>query len=133
MSTDGRCHFGIAGIVSIPFTTVSFCIDIILTGVFFYLLRPTARPIALATTQAGPRTRRSQVAIPKNIRSLIRKIIIGSLLIEIPMAANMIHFVITKGREPGMICLTICVVDGTYSLLQRLMKGINTIKCFGTL
>jgi hypothetical protein len=41
--SDGRCHLGIRGIVSIPFTVVNFFTDMVLTGVFFYLLQSVAQ------------------------------------------------------------------------------------------
>lgn len=101
-----------------PFTVVNFFTDLVLTGVFFYLLRPAAKPNAMPAASARSEdkskqeTPRNETAVQRNIRTLLRKSIIGSLLIEIPMAANMIQFVITKGEELGMICLTLCLIDG---------------------
>lgn len=119
---DGRCHFGIRGIVSIPFTVVNFFTDAVLTAVFFYLLHPVVQKPGASTVSAMIGKKSDGTASPahggadtparKNIRILLWKSIIGSLLIEIPTAANMIQFVITKGEELGMICLTICLVDG---------------------
>lgn len=121
--SDGRCHFGIQGIVSIPFTVINFFTDIVLTGVFFYLLRPIANAQNLSvthTTLDGTPSKRTRLAGPgqeetpvqRNMRTLLWKSIIGSLLIEIPMAANMIQFVVTEGEELGMICLSVCLLDG---------------------
>jgi hypothetical protein len=117
--SDGRCHFGIRGIVSIPFTVVNFFTDMVLTGVFFYLLKPVAQFPSMSSFASksskddAPAHGGTDTPARKNIRTLLWKSIIGSLLIEIPTAANMIQFVITRGEELGMICLTICLIDGT--------------------
>jgi hypothetical protein len=42
------------------------------------------------------------------------KSIVGSLLIEITMLANMVQFAVTKGEELGMICFTVCMIDGKF-------------------
>lgn len=47
----------------------------------------------------------------KNIKTLLRKSIIGAILIELPVAANMIQFLVTGGKELGMMCLIFCMVD----------------------
>ncbi|KAF1939560.1 hypothetical protein EJ02DRAFT_436311 [Clathrospora elynae] len=127
-ASDGRCHFGIRAIVSIPFTAVNFFTDLVLTGVFFYLLRPVAKfsgNITSAIARGGRSNAEANhvhggtdTPVRKNIRTLLWKSIIGSLLIKIPMAANMIQFVITKGEELGMICLTICLLDGKQSPVE---------------
>ncbi|RYN28550.1 hypothetical protein AA0112_g7612 [Alternaria arborescens] len=126
-ASDGRCHFGIRGAVSIPFTVVNFFTDAVLTAVFFYLLCPIVQIPGVSalskifkikpnkegnTVDSG-----NDTPARKNIRTLLWKSIIGSLLIEIPMAANMIQFVLTDGEELGMICLTICLVDVCWDAL----------------
>ncbi|KAL1792120.1 hypothetical protein ACET3X_009871 [Alternaria dauci] len=126
-ASDGRCHFGIRGAVSIPFTIVNFFTDAVLTGVFFYLLRPVVQVPGLSALSKIFKGKSKQeedtvdgendTPARKNIRTLLWKSIIGSLLIEIPMAANMIQFVLTEGEELGMICLTICLVDVCWDAL----------------
>jgi hypothetical protein len=127
--SDGRCHFGIRGIVSIPFTVVNFFTDAVLTAVFFYLLRPVAQIPGISAFSRIFNTKSNyegntvhggnDTPIRKNIRTLLWKSIVGSLLIEIPMAANMVQFVMTRGEELGMICLTICLVDGKFCSFMR--------------
>jgi hypothetical protein len=131
--SDGRCHFGIRGIVSIPFTVINFFTDLVLTGVFFYLLRPVAQ--IPGTSFLGRKSNNNGHSTHggndtpgrKNIRSLLWKSIIGSLLIEIPTAANMIQFVITRGEELGMICLTICLVDGMSQTPPRIYSNSKSL------
>jgi hypothetical protein len=128
--SDGRCHFGIRGIVSIPFTVVNFFTDMVLTGVFFYLLKPVAQFPSMSyfasksSRDDAPAHGGTDTPARKRIRMLLWKSIVGSLLIEIPTAANMIQFVITKGEELGMICLTICLVDGTTKTSQHAFLGL---------
>lgn len=120
-----RCYFGIRGTASVSVLAVNMFMDLVLTGVFLYLLRP----IVTSATTCSSLALKSQCArmeplmplntnetnVQHNIRTLLWKSIIGSLLIEIPMMANMIQFVITKGNELGTICLILCVVEGENS------------------
>ncbi|OAK98789.1 hypothetical protein IQ06DRAFT_278347 [Phaeosphaeriaceae sp. SRC1lsM3a] len=123
-----RCYFGIRGTASIPILAVNMFIDLVLTGVFFYLLRPvvtsSSEPsILLALKSQCDRMEplmpmnTNETNVQRNIRTLLWKSIIGSLLIEIPMMANMIQFVITKGEELGTICLILCVVEVVWDTL----------------
>jgi hypothetical protein len=132
-ASNGRCHFGIRGSASIPILAVNLFVDLVLTGVFFYLLRPAVRvPVLPMVSKAiknwskkdsvHTQDNYNETAAQRAIRTLLWKSIIGSLLIEIPMMANMIQFVITKGHEFGTICTAVCVVEGKslvpYSCLQ---------------
>lgn len=119
--SDGRCHFGIRSAASIPILSVNLFTNIVLTGIFFYLLRPVLKIHGMASL-SGALTRKSKTsaiaqptenesAVQKNIRILLWKSIIGSLLVELPVAGNMIQFVVTRGEELGMLCLTLCMVD----------------------
>jgi hypothetical protein len=124
-AANGRCHFGIRGSASIPILAVNIFVDLVLTGVFFYLLRPDVRVPIIPTATASDAFRiwsnggvvqtqddSNETAAQRTIRTLLWKSIVGSLLIEIPMMANMIQFVITKGHELGTICTIVCVVEG---------------------
>jgi hypothetical protein len=130
--SDGRCHFGIPGIVSIPGLVIDAAGGMFLTCLLFYLLRPVIkdRGSQPASVAGGPdmagetsqtQSNRTETNIQRNIRILLWKSAIGSILIVIPTTANMIQFVITKGRELGMICLSICMVDCTS--LHRHLAG----------
>lgn len=119
---DGRCHMGIPGRASIPFMVVDILVDIALTAVFFWLLRPvvklhgfrTISGVFRRTNALQPQTERerNETAVQRNIRILLWKSLIGSMLIMLPTIANMVQFYITQGRELALICLTICVIDG---------------------
>jgi hypothetical protein len=134
--SDGRCHFGIREIASFPTLAANLFTNLVLTGIFFYLLRPvvkvhSAHSIPAPTVPTtkpkfwGPRPNES--AVQRNIRTLLWKSIFASLLLEIPLAANMIQFIITKGEELGMICLVICMVDGmslrSFQIVRQLTRS----------
>jgi hypothetical protein len=122
--SDGRCRFGIRDVASFPTLAVNLFTNLVLTAVFFYLLRPIVKLHNTSSTSSSPAEplpkrafwgpHPNESAVQRNIRTVLWKSIVGSLLIEIPMAANMIQFIITKGEELGMICLTICMIDGTF-------------------
>jgi hypothetical protein len=122
--SDGRCHFGIPGKVSIPGLAIDLIGGIGLTGLLFYLLRPVIKVQSSELSPGVPRpnlTRdvtvtqdsRNETAVQRNIRTLLWKSVVGSILIVIPTTANMIQFVITDGQELGMVCLSICMLDCT--------------------
>lgn len=121
MQDDGRCHMGIPGGASIPFMVVDIGVNAALTGVFFYLLRPVVKLHGLNTISGvfGKNTAkdsnasqaRKETAVQRNIRILLWKSLIGSMLIMLPTIANMVQFYITGGRELALICLSLCVAD----------------------
>lgn len=126
--SDGRCHFGIRSVASIPILSVNVFTNVLLTGVFFYLLQPVIKLHGMARVSAVfsrksksdtilAQPRGSESAVQKNIRTLLWKSIIGAILIELPVAANMIQFIVTRGQELGMMCLTFCMIDAFWDLL----------------
>lgn len=128
--SDGRCHFGITSHASIPILTVNVLTNVFLTGVFFYLLQPVIKFHGMSSLSAGfTRKNKSKKecsgiqparidsAVQRNIRILLWKSIIGAILIELPVAANMIQFLLTGGRELGMMCLTFCMADAFWDVL----------------
>lgn len=120
--SDGRCHFGIRSVASIPILSVNLFTNIVLTGIFFYLLRPVIKLHGFATVSAAltrkskgasiiAQPSESESAIQRSIKTLLWKSVIGAILIELPVAGNMIQFIVTRGDELGMICLTLCMAD----------------------
>ncbi len=138
---EDRCYFGIRKIISIPFTVVNVFTDFVLTVVFFYLLQPIVSFGSLVPFTRALKTKKTGEtpsappsgnlsSVQQSIRILLRRVrvlrritcqtyadcsflqsIIGSILIEVPMAANMILFVMTKGEERGVLCLSLCLLD----------------------
>jgi hypothetical protein len=122
-ASDGRCHGGLRSVASLPTIAVNLFTNVVLTAVFFYLLRPIVKfrsimPVSGFSTKLGIRKTLSAplptASAQQNIRTVLWKSIIGAMLIEITMLANMIQFAVTKGEELGMVCFTVCLVDGTF-------------------
>ena len=123
--SDGRCYFGIRAVVAVPFVVVNFFTDAALTAVFVYLLRPVLQKqggsayscmiVRRSGKADGPTHGGEDTPMRKNIRNLLWKSIIGSLLIEISSAGNIVQIIANKGDELGMICMTICLVDGKFA------------------
>ena len=133
---DGRCRIGLPPRVSFPLLCFDVAVNFLLTGVFFWLLRPVLdfhgllrmstwfgdrltskvkqsvhkREIELETALEGASLKS---AMNKNIRILLWKCLIGSTLVMLPTVANMTQFYIMNSRELGWVCLTICTLDGT--------------------
>jgi hypothetical protein len=128
--SDGRCHFGIPGIASIPGLAIDMIGGVGLTGLFFYLLHPVIKvrgsvPVSgvlrsiMAREASVTQNNKNETVVQRNIRILLWKSIVGAMLIILPTTANMIQFVITEGRELGMICLSICMLDRTSPSIAR--------------
>ena len=116
---------GIPGRASIPFMVVDISVNVALTGVFFYLLRPVVK-LPGSNTISGifgrdtikdsdaPQAKQETV-VQRNIRVLLWKSLVGSMLIMLPTVANMVQFYITGGRELALICLSLCVADVSWN------------------
>ena len=151
---DGRCRIGLPPRVSFPLLSFDVGINFLLTGVFFWLLRPALSCQGLSPMSGicGNRimqailrhVRKRQdsntdsdsrlTAMNRSIKTLLWKSLIGSTCIMFPTVANMAQFYIMKGRELGWICLTICTLDGMHpvpfhssqSLIPTLDIGTNS-------
>lgn len=133
---DGRCRIGLPPRVSFPLLCFDVAINFVLTGVFFWLLRPVLdfRGFLKVSAWLGDKftskvkksVRKREVelesalegtslksAMNKNIKALLWKCLIGSTLVMLPTVANMTQFYIMNSRELGWVCLTICTFDGT--------------------
>lgn len=132
---DGRCRIGLPPRVSFPLLCFDVVVNFLLTGVFFWLLRPVLdfHGLLKMSTWFGEkfaskvkhsiRKREAEVetslegaslksAMNKNIKTLLWKCLLGSTLVMLPTVANMTQFYIMNSRELGWVCLTICTLDG---------------------
>ena len=133
---DGRCRIGLPARVSFPLLCFDVAVNFLLTGVFFWLLRPVLdfhgllkastwfgqnltskvkksvhkREVALESALEGASIKS---AVNKYIKALLWKCLIGSTLVMLPTVANMAQFYVMNSRELGWVCLTICTLDGT--------------------
>ncbi|KAF2650780.1 hypothetical protein K491DRAFT_608173 [Lophiostoma macrostomum CBS 122681] len=126
---DGRCHMGIPGKASIPFMTVDIAVNVALTSIFFYLLRPVVKLHGVSSLSGvfGSNTRRrirdveteirKGTNIQRAIRTLLWKSLFGSMLIMLPTVANMVQFYIMSGKELALICLTLCTMDVSWDTI----------------
>ncbi|KAF3050364.1 hypothetical protein E8E11_009084 [Didymella keratinophila] len=134
---DGRCRIGLPPRVSFPLLYFDVAVNFLLTGVFFWLLRPVldfhgalkartwcgawcGEKITSKLKKSMKREQQAQVslegaslksAMNKNIKTLLWKCLIGSTLVMLPTVANMTQFYIMNSRELGWVCLTICTLD----------------------
>lgn len=129
----GRCHIGVPVAGAIPQLIVNTLVDIVMTGVYLYLLQPLVKSTGLnmissvfsrnssglTLSNSQEKRQKLETTAQKNLKIILWKSIIGGLLTMLPTVANMIQFIITKGRELAVICLTICVVDGMFHHLLQ--------------
>jgi len=135
---DGRCRIGLPPKVSFPLLSFDVGVNFLLTGLFFWLLRPVldlhsvfnvSSQLGSVLTRVVKRNAREreesehetdgstlQNAMNKNIKTLLWKCLIGSTLVMLPTVGNMAQFYIMDGRELGWICLTICTLDSKLRL-----------------
>ena len=135
---DGRCRIGLPPKVSFPLLSFDVGVNFLLTGLFFWLLRPvldlhsvfnvSSQLSSVFTRVAKNNTREREEAehetdggtlrnaMNKNIKTLLWKCLIGSTLVMLPTVGNMAQFYIMDGRELGWICLTICTLDSKLRL-----------------
>jgi len=137
---DGRCRIGLPFKVSIPLLTFDVIINTALTAVFIYLMKPLLRfRGAGGINNSGSRITKGirrmltnpehahgggmypmNESFHKSIEALLRRSLIGSVLVMLPTVGNLAVLFSLKGRELGWLCLTICTVDGTYGVVERL-------------
>jgi hypothetical protein len=135
---DGRCRIGLPNKVSFPLLCFDVAVNFLLTGVFFWLLRPVLDFHGLLSVsnwfggRLSSRVKQSvkkrelslqretdggslKSAMNKNIRTLLWKCLIGSTLVMLPTVGNMAQFYVMNSRELGWVCLTICTLDSEFS------------------
>jgi hypothetical protein len=130
---DGHCRIGLRRYVTMPLLIFDVVLNIYLTFVFVWLLRPLVRTGSLlARTSPTSRlakcfcamTRRSRTGtsidlnrsnqhMVQKLEHLLLKTFLGSVLVMIPTIVNLAALTILEGRELGWICLIACTVDGT--------------------
>lgn len=132
--SDGRCRIGLPPNVSFPLLSFDVGVNFLLTGLFFWLLKPVLdlhcgswvagvfgkRVSKFVQRTTGERANGNGSTHPQNpqigldkksIKTLSWKSLIGCVLIMFPTVANMTQFQIMKGRELAWICFTACTLD----------------------
>lgn len=133
---DGRCRIGLPFRVTIPMLSFDVIINVLLTGVFVYLLRPLlqfnlqSEEAATAATVFASSVRRVLMRAHgransfdvyamnrqscKAIETLLWKTLIGCTLMMLPTVGNLVALIPLHGQELGWVCLTICALDGKH-------------------
>lgn len=132
----GKCHIGLPPKTSIVLCIYDIIINFSLTGVFLWLLRPL---LAFGRPTDVPIWKRClieklasyawlmQFRLPdipayrltltrevvKARENLVRKTLIGTILVVIPTIVNLSILYVVGGKEMGWLCLTLCTSDGT--------------------
>lgn len=134
---DGRCRIGLPFRVTIPLLTFDVAINVLLTGIFVYLLRPLFRfnkagsPATLSGKGiremfklAHARSNSFDLGIVnhhsyKSIQRLLWKSLAGSVLVMLPTVGNLSALIPLQGQELGWVCLLICTLDGMCDLVSH--------------
>jgi hypothetical protein len=130
--TDGLCHLGLPNFVTIPLMSFDIVTNVLLTVLFVYLLGPVMRMndfsnsnrimrrLANAANTCCVSARKRNIGGPnlgnprvaKRIEKLLWRTFAGSCLVLMPTVANMSQLIYFNGQERGLICLSVCNVDG---------------------
>jgi hypothetical protein len=132
---DGKCRIGLPFKVTIPLLSFDCTINVVLTAIFIYLLRPILR---LGVPHSAPYWRRRlvtvickiltvkpyslddvqmvNISLRKSVEKLVYKSTIGCILVLLPTLANLSLLFYMHGRQLGWLCLTLCSLDGKIHL-----------------
>ena len=106
--------------------TFDIGVTFMLTGLFFWLLRPVLSFHGMlnmmgwrgrtSVERGAQNTGESEIksVMHSHMKTLLWRNLIGSALVMLPTATNMVQIYLMKGRELGWVCLTICTIDSTY-------------------
>lgn len=125
---DGKCRIGQPLKVTIPLLSYDIAVNVGLTALFVYLLHPFLVSKPNRTSLKQSKSSQSYFSRWKSrdnstcqdpqgkLRKLVWKTIIGGVLVMIPTAGNLTGVLVTKGREQGRLCLTLCSLDVKFLL-----------------
>lgn len=133
---DGKCRIGLPPKTTMILLSYDTFVNLSLTGVFVYLLRPLLRFSAPTTSPYwGDRFRclfRRIVGVsphasrePNNgyvlntsrlraVENLVWRSLVGAIVVLLPTIGNLVSLYHMKGRELGWLCLTLCTLDGMF-------------------
>lgn len=121
---DAKCRIGQPLKVTIPLLTYDIVVNVSLTVLFVHFLYPFLAPkgniISLVQSlsslnfgqQKSPNRSSNHDRVTGRLRRLVVKTVVGGVLVMIPTVANLTGVLITRGREQGWMCLTLCSLDG---------------------
>lgn len=122
---EGTCHIGVPSRVALAFLTYDIAINLFLTSVFLYYVRPYFTGSFSALFLPGPHRHSDptqtvpSVIIPQIVlRKVIRKTFWGCVFMLPTTIANLTILFAMKGRQQAWFCLTMCTLDGEPDLLS---------------
>jgi hypothetical protein len=137
-ASDGRCHMGIPPKVSIPFLAIDIVVDLVLTCIFIYLLRPFVKGTDLRGVSSILSSKQSKCnsaaeseegttgnsAVQRSIKILLYRSIIAAFAITvITVGLFCVQVFRLHGRGVSLICATICLLDGKYRASRPVKKA----------
>ena len=127
-SSTGRCEIGLPARVALPLLTYDIVINLLLTAVFLYYVRPylngniiafffdkkpSGSALGIEGEVTGAEQVRGSITLPQMVlRKVIRKTFWGCILVMPSTVANMTVLAVMKGHQAGWMCLTLCTLDG---------------------
>jgi len=150
-SVDGHCRIGFPAKVSLPLMFFDVGLNILLTSVFIYLMKPMLSHHGLLSLQGwvGERTaHRLQLSfaktnrrdieaqrlssqrplLNKSMKTMLWKCLIGGALVMLSTVGNMLQVFIANGREQGWIFLMACVLDGESQSSIRVLAQLTLLQ-----
>lgn len=144
---DGdKCHIGLPPKTSMTLCIYDIVINFSLTFTFLWLLRPLlafGRPtqvplwkqwlseklapyawlIPFKLPEIPPYRQTITRELVKAREKLVRKTLIGSILVIMPTIANLMILYVLNGQEMAWLCLTLCTTDGMSLALLMLFNS----------
>lgn len=122
---DKKCRIGQPLKVTIPLLAYDIVVNVSLTALFVHFLYPFLAPkgnrislgqslssLRFFSLRQSPNSSSNQDPVTGRLRRLVVKTVVGGVLVMIPTVANLTGVLITRGREQGWLCLTLCSLDG---------------------
>ncbi|KAF2183583.1 hypothetical protein K469DRAFT_668256 [Zopfia rhizophila CBS 207.26] len=132
---DGKCRIGQPLKVTIPLLTYDIVVNVSLTVLFVHFLYPFLAPkgnrislgqplssLKFFSQRKSPNCSSNQDPVTGRLRRLVVKTVIGGVLVMIPTVAKLTGVLITRGREQGWMCLTLCSLDGKSRCSSRRLR-----------
>ena len=136
---EGTCRFGLTPGLSIGLCIYDVVINFALTIIFVWLFQPLlafgrptnvpqwkqwmirkvapyAKHMPLNFLEVLPYRQTLTRELVNAREKVVKKTLVGSVLIVIPTVVNMTILYVDDGKELGWLCLTLCIIDGWSAL-----------------
>ncbi|KAI9314165.1 hypothetical protein BX666DRAFT_1826710, partial [Dichotomocladium elegans] len=106
ITDEGICIMGLQPPSSIPLMIYDFLLNLYLTALF-------VRPLATSTRRGKEEGDWKETRLYK----LTRRTVVASAVCLVVSLVNILTLAITRGRERGLMCLSMCTVDVTINVI----------------